>query len=44
MGENFIPNTLVDLGATINIMTKEMLEHMGITGLRTSPTMLELAN
>jgi hypothetical protein len=44
MGEIVIPNTLVNLGTTINIMTKETLEHLGITGLRPTPTALDLSN
>lgn len=44
MGETDIRNTLVKLGTTINIMTKETLEKIGITGLRLTPTVLELAD
>ena len=44
MGEIVIPNTLVDLGVAINIMTKEIVEKLGIIGLRPTSTVLQLAN
>jgi hypothetical protein len=39
---NTFSNTLVDLGETINIMTKETWEMLGSTNLRPTPTVLEL--
>lgn len=39
-----IPNTLVDLGATIDIMNKETLEQLGLPNLILTLAMLELAN
>jgi hypothetical protein len=38
-----IANTLVDLGAPINIMTKETMEKLQLSGLRPTPTVLQLA-
>lgn len=35
-----IPNTLIDQGATINIMTKKILDSLGLTS-RETPTILE---
>ena len=40
----YIPNVLVDLGATINVMTIEIVRKLGLTNLRPTPTILELAN
>ena len=37
-----IPNTLVNLGATINIMTMETLEMLGFTNIIPKPIVLEL--
>ena len=37
-----ISNTLVDLGAVINIMTSETLKLLGLKNLRPTPTILEL--
>jgi len=37
-----IPNTLIDLGATINVMTKEIFTILGLHGLRQTPIILEL--
>ena len=39
-----ISNTLVDLGAAINIMTSETLKLLGLKNLRPTPTILELAD
>ena len=39
-----IKNTLIDLGATINVMTMETLLHMGSFNLLPTPTMLELVD
>lgn len=39
-----IRNTLIDLGSTINVMTMEILFHIGSFDLLPTPTMLELAN
>ena len=44
IGHNQIPNVLVDLGATINVMTIETVKKLGLTNLRPTPTILELAN
>ena len=38
-----ITNTLIDLGAAINIMTKDLFISLGLHGLRPTPTVLELA-
>jgi hypothetical protein len=37
-------NTLVDLGATINVMTKETMEKLQFPGLRPTPTVLQLVD
>eukprot|EP00253_Pinus_taeda_P024783 PITA_24783 len=42
-GHSF-PNALVDLGATINIITTTTCEMLGITALEPTTTLLELAN
>lgn len=42
-GHSF-PNSLVDLGATINILTTETCEVLGITTLEPATTLLELAD
>jgi hypothetical protein len=39
-----IPNTLIDLGAAINIINKETTKLLGITNIIPTPTMLELAD
>ena len=39
-----IPNTLIDLGATINVMTMETLCSMSIYNIKPTPTILELAD
>jgi hypothetical protein len=37
-------HTLVDLGAAINVMTKETMEKLQLPGLRPTPTILQLAD
>ena len=37
-----IPNTLIDLGASINVMTMETLRSLNIYNIRPTPTILEL--
>ena len=44
IGNTQIPNVLVDLGATINVMTIETVRKLGLTNLRPTPTILELAD
>ena len=39
-----LPNTLVDLGATINVMTARTLSALGLPNPRPTPTVLELAD
>lgn len=39
--ETPIPNTLIDLGATINVINKEVFTILGLHGLRKTPTVLE---
>ena len=39
-----IPNTLIDLGATINVMTIETLRNLKIYNIRPTPTILELVD
>jgi hypothetical protein len=35
-----IPNTLIDLGATINVMTMETMQNLNICNLQPTPTIL----
>ena len=44
IGHTQIPNILVDLGAAINVMTIETIRKLGLTNLRPTPTVLELAD
>ena len=37
-------NVLVDLGASINVMSKEVMAKLHIIGLRETPTILQLAD
>ena len=39
-----IPNVLVDLGATINVITYETMHALGLINLKPTPTVLELAD
>lgn len=39
-----IKNALVDLGATINVMTKDIMQKLNITILKPTPTVLQLAD
>ena len=38
----FVKNALIDLGAAINVMTKETMKKLQIEGLRPTPTILQL--
>jgi len=42
-GQTF-PNALVDLGATINILTTTTCQKLGITSVESTSTLLELAD
>ena len=44
IGSTQIPNILVDLGATINVMTIETVRKLGFTNVKPTPTILELAD
>ena len=44
IGSTQIPNVLVDLGAAIIVMTIETVRKLGLTNLRPTPTILELAD
>ena len=39
-----IPNTLIDLGATINIMSKQVMNTLTLPNLQYTPTLLQLAD
>lgn len=39
-----IPNMLMDLGVSINVMDCETMEGLGLSGLRWTPTILQLSN
>ena len=39
-----IPNTLIDLGAAINVMTLQTIHQLNIPNIQPTPTILELAN
>ena len=42
IGNTQIPNVLVYLGATINVMTIETIRKLGLTNLQPTPIILEL--
>ena len=44
IGTIIIPNTLVDLGAAINVMTNETKIKLSLEGLRPTPTVLQMAD
>ena len=44
VGKTQIPNVLVDLGAVINVITMETVKKLGLTNVRPTPTILELAD
>ena len=44
IGHTQIPNVLVYLGAAINVMTIETVRKLGLTNIRPTPTILELAD
>lgn len=44
IGDVTTPNTLVDLGAAINLMTNETKERLSLQGLRPTPTVLQMAD
>lgn len=39
-----IPNTLIGLGAPINIMTRNTMDKLRLTNLQYTPTLLQIAN
>ena len=39
-----VKNALTDLGATINVMTKDTMKNLNIEGLRATPTILQLGD
>jgi hypothetical protein len=39
-----IPNTLIDLGVSINVMTKETIQKLKLTNLRQTPIVLQLVD
>ena len=39
-----IPNTLIDLGAAINVMTLDIMKTLQLTNLQSTPIFLELAD
>jgi predicted aspartyl protease len=43
INNTLISNTLIDLGASINVMTHETMQALGLTGLRETPTILQLS-
>ena len=44
IGVILVPNVLIDLGATINVMTGQTMDQLGLVHIRATPTMLELAD
>jgi hypothetical protein len=44
INNTLISNTLIDLGDVINVMMCETMQALGLTGLRETPTVLQLAN
>ena len=41
INDNSLSNTLIDLGAAINVMTKQTMDRLGITHLRKNYTILQ---
>ena len=39
-----VPNTLIDLGAAINVMTNETMKKLNMNNIRSTSTVLELAD
>lgn len=39
-----IPNTLIDLGAAINIMSKQTMDQLKLSNLQYTPTLLQLSD
>lgn len=37
-----VPNTLIDLGAAINVVTTETMKHLNLNNIRSTTTILEL--
>ena len=44
IGDTQVPNVLVYLGGSINVMTIENVRKLGLTNIRPTPTILELAD
>ena len=44
INDQSVKNALIDLGAAINVMTKDTMKKLKIEGLRATPTILQLAN
>jgi hypothetical protein len=44
IGKMIIPNTLIDMGVAINIITKETTELLGLTNIIPTPIVLELVD
>jgi hypothetical protein len=44
INNTLISNTLIDLGDVINVMMCDTMKAFGLTGLRETPTVLQLAN
>ena len=44
IGDVLVSNVLIDLGETINVMTKKTMDQLGLVHIRSTPTVLELAD
>ena len=44
IGNVLVSNVLIDLGATINVTTKQTMDQIWLSHLRSTPTVLELAD
>lgn len=44
IGDVLVSNVLIDLAATINVMTKKTMDQLGLVHIRPTPTMLELGD
>ena len=44
IGNVLVSNVLIDLGATINVMTKQTMDQIRLSHLRPTPTVLELVD
>ena len=44
IGDVLVSNVLIDLGAAINVMSKQTMDQIGLVHIRPTPIVLELAD